>query len=176
MTMRHDTYEAMHDILRKIKLNDPNISEAEAREQLWEAVSESEAKRGAWKNLKQPQQFFRLLVDNWHLANWSRYEAQVEEGKVSVRFTSRASGPKSERRKVVAQRVITRAAGTILLNLPMPNGKLLRNCTGAECSKFQGWFRDISKHVGPSEVVGKKLTETELQNLYGRNVPNERTA
>ena len=168
--MRHDTYEAMHDLLKSIILNEPDVSEASAKQQMWEQVKDS-------------QGIFRLLYDNWFNANWFRYEPEVKEiitevpgkppliGK-SVTVIRKRQGATREttfKRKVVAKKLIMEKSGVILMNLPMPNGKLLRDCTFAESSKFGGWFVTIAKYGKPTEKIGKKLTETDLQNLYMRN-------
>lgn len=168
--MRHDTYEAMHDLLKSIIVNEPTISEASAKQQMWEQIKDS-------------QGLFRLLYDNWFNANWFRYEPEVKEiitevpGKPPVVGTSvvvmrKRQGATREtkfQRKVVAKKLIKQFSGVILMNLPMPNNKLLRDCTGTECARFGGWFKLIAKAIKPTEKVGKQLSETDLQNLYMRN-------
>ena len=168
--MRHDTYEAMHDLLKKIIVDDPSVSEASAKQQMWEQIKDS-------------QGLFRLLYDNWFNANWFRYEPEVKEiiteipGKPpvigqSVTVMRKRRGSQREtkfKRKVVAKKIIMEKAQIILMNLPMPNGKLLRDCTFADCSKFTGWFKILAKQGKPTEKVGKKLSEIDLQNLWMRN-------
>jgi hypothetical protein len=158
--MRHDTYDAMHHLLKNIKLADPDISEAEAKEQLWEELQHD------------AQRYFRLLYDNWFNVNWPQYRAEVKDGSVAVLREYRQSRRnRGAKRKVVAKRTLERAAPIVLMNLPTPGGKALRDCTGAECTRFGGWFKDIGKAIKPNEKVGKALSETDLQNLYGRNQP-----
>jgi hypothetical protein len=53
----------------------------------------------------------------------------------------------------------------ILLDLQLPNGKKLRNCTFAECSAAGGWFKLLATRGRPSEVVGEVLTEDDLRKL-----------
>jgi hypothetical protein len=168
--MRHDTYESIHDLLKQIIVDDASVSEASAKEQLWEQIRDS-------------QGIFRLLFDNWFNANWFRYEPEVKEiiteipGKPpvighSVTVMRKRQGSTREtkfKRKIVAKKIIMEKTHVILMSLPMPNGKQLRDCTGAECIKFGGWFASIGKNIKASEKVGKQLTETDLQNLYMRN-------
>lgn len=168
--MRHDTYEAMHDLLKSIIVNNPSVSEAEAKEQMWGEINDS-------------KETYRLLYDNWFNANWFRYEPEVKEiiterpGEApvigqSITVVRKRQGSTREtkfKRKIVAKKIIKERIHVILMNLPMPNGKLLRDCTGAECVKFGGWFATIAKNIKPTEKVGKKLTEIDLQNLYMRN-------
>lgn len=161
LAMRHDTYDSMHRLLKDIKLADPEISEAEAKEQLWKEL-QRDAKR-----------YFRLLFDNWFNTNWPQYRTEVKDGSIAIlrEFRRKKSGG-AAKRKIVAKRIIEKVAPMVLMSLPMPNGKMLRDCTGSECSRFGGWFASIAKAIRPNEKVGKKLTEIDLQNLWGRNTEN----
>lgn len=53
----------------------------------------------------------------------------------------------------------------MLLNLPMPNGKLMRNCTGEEIGGFGKSYAKIAQKVGPRKRVGEVLTEDQLHAL-----------
>lgn len=61
---------------------------------------------------------------------------------------------------------IVKEANIMLLDLTMANGKALRNCTGAECVKFGGWFSAIAAKVGRKQLVGNALSEEQLRSLY----------
>ena len=59
-----------------------------------------------------------------------------------------------------------------LLDLVMPNGKPLRDCTGKDCERFgkadeqRGrWLRRIATEVGPRRRVGVVLSERQLAEL-----------
>lgn len=56
----------------------------------------------------------------------------------------------------------------ILLDLILPNGKALRDATGAECAKAGGFFADVAKAIKPSQVVDRHLSEGDLQNIRAR--------
>lgn len=158
--MRRDrrAYDDMHKLLKNIKYTDPNISEADAREQLWSQLQTDS------------EQFFRLLFDNWFETNWPRYRAIVSYGAVALMKDENRKTRKAKRReRKLIKRAVETVTQLVLMNLKMPNGKLLRDCTGADCSRFGGWCLDIAKRIGATEKVGKHLTETDLQNLYGRN-------
>jgi hypothetical protein len=58
-----------------------------------------------------------------------------------------------------------RVRNIILLDLVEPNGKKLRDCTGAECRAFGGWRIKIADRIGDRGVVGKKLSEQDLRNI-----------
>jgi hypothetical protein len=53
-----------------------------------------------------------------------------------------------------------------LLDFALPNGKLLRNCTGKECKEAGGWLTAVAAKVKPNEIVGKVLSEEKLRALY----------
>lgn len=56
----------------------------------------------------------------------------------------------------------------VLLDLVQPNGKKLRDCTGAECRKTGGWLVNVAKRVGDDGVVGAKLNEVEVAAIFKR--------
>jgi len=65
-----------------------------------------------------------------------------------------------------AKKYKTQIRKVVLMDLIMPNGKLLRDCTGTQCIRFGGWFTCIGKKVGGKSTVGSKLSETDLWKFY----------
>lgn len=57
---------------------------------------------------------------------------------------------------------------TVLLDLVMPNGKLLRDASGADCAKAGGFYAEIAKHLKPTQIVDRHLKEGDLQNIRAR--------
>ena len=55
-------------------------------------------------------------------------------------------------------------AQVMLLNLPMPNGKLMRYCTGEEMAAFGKAYTKIAQKAGRKQV-GEVLSEQELHKL-----------
>lgn len=55
-----------------------------------------------------------------------------------------------------------------LLDMILPNGKPLRDCTGSECAQVGGWLTKIANRVKPNDVVGTVLTETQVRKLCMR--------
>lgn len=53
----------------------------------------------------------------------------------------------------------------ILLNLEMPNGKRMRNCTGDEMARFGAGYTKIARKVGKTKRVGEVLNEAEVRKL-----------
>lgn len=53
----------------------------------------------------------------------------------------------------------------LLLNLPMANGKLARNCTGAELMAIGGGWSRIGKKIGKTKILGQVMNEEEVRKL-----------
>ena len=63
---------------------------------------------------------------------------------------------------------IKREAKILLLDMIQANGKPLRQCTGAECTRFGGWLAAIAEKVGAKQIVGDVLTEQDVRRLFKR--------
>jgi len=65
---------------------------------------------------------------------------------------------------------IQEAASIVLMDMVLPNGKPLRDCTGVECRalapRIGAWLASVGKRVGARQIVGASLTEEKLQALY----------
>jgi len=53
-----------------------------------------------------------------------------------------------------------------LLDFMTPLGKVLGDCTGAECAKLKGFYGRVAKIVPADEVVGNHLNNKELLTLF----------
>jgi hypothetical protein len=51
------------------------------------------------------------------------------------------------------------------LELIMPNGKKLGQCTGTDCLRFGGWLSKVGEAVGPTRLVGDVFSENDLAKL-----------
>lgn len=56
-------------------------------------------------------------------------------------------------------------AQIIMLDLTMPNGKAMRDCTGAEMAKFGNRFQKIAEKVGKAKTVGSVLSEDQVKAI-----------
>lgn len=76
------------------------------------------------------------------------------------------------------QNLKQRLASVILMDMTMPNGKLLRHCTLGEVGKFGGFYTEIARHGKKTEVVDKRFSERELKALRDRflSQPGRRAA
>lgn len=68
----------------------------------------------------------------------------------------------------VGSEMKARLRNMVLLDLELPNGKVLRHATGADCAKAGGFYAEIAKHLKPTQVVDRHLSENDLQNLRAR--------
>lgn len=68
----------------------------------------------------------------------------------------------------VAEQLIAKAVLAIkgqLLDLPMPNGKAMRDCTGAEMARFGNRYQRIAEKVGKAKMVGAVLSEDQVKAI-----------
>jgi hypothetical protein len=85
-------------------------------------------------------------------------DAHVENGR-----KTRAD---EDRKVSKAKALITeRVTKIVMLDMQMPNGKKLRDCTGYECTKFGGMFVAIGQRIGAAKIVGDVLTEADLAKM-----------
>lgn len=56
-------------------------------------------------------------------------------------------------------------AQLIILDLVMPNGKTMRDCTGTEMAKFGNRYHRIAERVGKAKTVGSILNEDQVQEI-----------
>lgn len=56
-------------------------------------------------------------------------------------------------------------AQIVLLDLTMPNGKAMKDCTGGEMSKFGNRFQRIAEKVGKTKLVGAVLNEEQVKAI-----------
>ena len=97
--------------------------------------------------------------------------AQDKAERISQTLRSRAPQRSREEQKAEVAKIYDRMKASlrvVLLDLQLPDGTALRNATGAQCAKAQGFFGAVAKHVGPTQVVDKHLTESDLQNIRAR--------
>lgn len=95
-----------------------------------------------------------------HASTW-----KVRGSSYNVAFQREESAKRAERAESA---LLAEIRPVILLDLELPNGKTLRQSTGAECAKAGGFFAEVAKHIKATEVVDKHLTETDLQNIKRR--------
>lgn len=56
-------------------------------------------------------------------------------------------------------------AQIVMLELDMPNGKKMKDCTGAEMAKFGNRYQKIADQVGKAKTVGSVLSEDQVKKI-----------
>ncbi len=77
---------------------------------------------------------------------------------------SRSGAERAAREARVIEKAASVKAQIELLFLPMPNGKIMRYCTGREMGGFGKAYARIAKRVG-AKTVGEVLNEDEVRGL-----------
>jgi hypothetical protein len=155
----------LFDAFRSAMLSNPNASRKEAFEHFLETVKSSPAYLDA------------LASDYFHRmeAQWKTEQVGKSVSLVATPATQRRAEISAERRAESVARaakaddeVKVRFRAILLLDLTLPNGKRLRDATGAECAKAGGFYTEVSRHLKPTQVVDKHLNEAELRNIQTR--------
>jgi hypothetical protein len=83
----------------------------------------------------------------------------------------RSAAERAERKTEALKEAAVMAETTrqvILLDMVMPNGNPLRDCTDKDCAKAGGWLSKVAAKLKPGEKVGDVLSETEVRRLLGK--------
>lgn len=160
-----NTITKIREIFRRAMMADPKSSRKEASDRFYAEISKDPAN-------------IRAIVD----AEFYRLAAQYDPHEISPGNYTLVGTPAAAGRAVTAaERAASKARVAkvqeelaasirpfIWLEMEMPNGKKLRHCTGAELAKFGGAFLEMSKHLKPTQVVDRHLSEADLRSIYSR--------
>lgn len=112
------------------------------------------------------EDFLAALVDEWLGIKYStalRAAQPVSVEAIRQQLTKRAQAKRAAETRVESAKSIM---GARLLDLVAPNGKLLRDCTGAQCAKFGGFYERVAETVGANRIVGKVLSPDAVAELF----------
>lgn len=108
------------------------------------------------------EDFLDAVVDEWQRIKYSTaYRAALPPTTKEIKERSARRNEAAAREEGAVKRAKALIGGR-LLDFVMPNGKPLRNCTGAECTQAGGFFSKIGKRVGPDSIVGDVLSEIDI--------------
>ena len=111
------------------------------------------------------EDFLDAVIDEWQRIKYSTAHRAAAPPTLKE-IKSRAEVRKQEiSRELVAVEKAKALIGERLFNMIMPNGKALRECTGAECVQFGGYFIKIGKAVGAKEIVGNVMASGDITSL-----------
>lgn len=155
----------LFDAFRGAMLANPNASRKEAFAAFLETVTSNPAYLHALAD-----DYFHRMEAQWKVDQIGKSHSLVGTPAVQRRAElsaeRRAEGAVSRERGF--QELKTRIRAVILLDLTLPSGKRLRDATGAECTKAGGFYTEVARHLKPSQVVDKHLSEAELRNIQSR--------
>lgn len=122
--------------------------------------------------VREDEDYLDPIIEYWFSNNYhSLIEAPREVTTPAQRSQMRQSVVETVKKAV--ERRIVEEAKIALLDMVLPNGKSLRDCTGKECAalgpKIGGWLTRVAGEIGPRQKVGSALTEDRLQALYGES-------
>jgi len=173
------------DILREVMLASPTASQKDHRDTMWDQIKDNpqmqEAIFDQWFSGRYPfravkpvdtggVQFVEGQDAKVTFSNGQPVKAPAKSGWPNTQ-ASRASARRRQmetarRRKKRAEAQANEFRQRCLLDLPLPDGTLLRDATGSQCIQAGGWFALVGKRAGKGSIIGKKLTNDQLHNLW----------
>lgn len=146
------------------------------------------AKRATWRDAN-PRRTLREIIQANRAANegvwrqefWEQVKGETSELRAVVEYWldnnirsliggELADQPQRRRRRQERDQKVRSAKAQletiIFLNLTCPNGKPLRDCTGAECRRFGGWYQKLAERVPARKHVGDVLNEAEVKKIW----------
>lgn len=133
------------ELLRRLLDENPNDDKAALFEIFWSEISEEAS-----------TDLLKSVAEYWFANNYHSLT-----GHAAVRPLAR----KSEIKALIEKRIIEEAR-VMLLDMMMPNGKYLAQCTKEECTVFGGWLKAVASKLTPNQEVGAVLSEDELRAIY----------
>jgi hypothetical protein len=126
-----------------------------------------------WERVESDDDQIQAIVAYW-LDNHVRY---IQDHGPDTKQETAKKGPAAQaaeqKTETVKENVkstlrehIVREARVILLEIMMPNGKKLAQCTGADCKNFGGWLTAVATKVPAKKKVADILSEAEVRKLW----------
>jgi hypothetical protein len=123
------------------------------------------------RGLDDAEDYFAVMAEYWHTNNYNSLVAPPtpqEKAEQAVKRKQARSKAKADVKKI-----IRRKAELMLLDMVMPNGKELSECTGRECLRFGPklgkFLTKLGETLQPRQKVGEVYrTNDELLALWKR--------
>jgi len=91
--------------------------------------------------------------------------ASVESGRPKPSRSKPSAARTAEQRRQAVEDLKQQARTAVILDFIMPNGKKLRDCTGAYAAQLGGAISRIAAAVKPNQIIGKVLSDEQAQRL-----------
>jgi hypothetical protein len=143
------------DVLRRIISEEPDASKSQLLTMCRDEILKDE-------------DMVESVIEYWFSNN---YHSLIGPTARPTSFSSRQlRESRIETAKTAIVERIEERAQMILLDMIMPNGKALKECSGKECAslgkRISPWLARISKAVPPSKLVGDVLSEERVRQIY----------
>ena len=156
------------------------------------ATATTAQKRATWRKSNPRELLARIIDENrgaseqsWRDAFWDEVDGNRSLLQVIVQYyldhnirsivsppvkpPARSKWDRETATKNVKQKLVKRLheeAQLMFLDLIMPNGKALKECTGQDCRQFGGWATKLAKLVPANKQVGQVLKEGQVRKLW----------
>ncbi len=114
-------------------------------------------------------EYMETIIEYWFTNN---YHSLLAASGTASSATSQTAAQRTAALEGTKQKLrdkIDEQAKIVLLEMMLPNGKRLADCTGQECKSIGGWLGKVARRVEPDETIGAKLTEDDLRALYEKH-------
>jgi len=155
----------LFDVFRDAMERKPSASRKEALDQFVAAMKSD------------PKYLEDLATDYFHRmsAAWTVRDekhgysfGRVVEPSVKIEDARTKRAASAERTATALETLKAKIRDVILLDQILPNGVAVRHATGAEMAKAGGYYAEVAKHIKPTEVVDRHLSEANLQDISAR--------
>jgi hypothetical protein len=133
-------------------------------------ASRAEALKRFKKTVKADPAALEKIIEAWFYSKAGSYDVVVTKTGATVVGIQKARKMRDEPSVSDAEFKLAKdaVASVILLDLVLPDGGLLRDATGAQVAKYEGFLGAIGKRLKATQVVGRHLSEADLQNIRAR--------
>lgn len=156
----------LFDAFRNAMLADPKASRKEAFKHFLETVHSNQVYVDALA-----EDYFYRMAAQWEpekigKGSYSLVGTPATKARVERAIEKRTES--AQRVEKARDEIKAKIREVLLLDLTLPNGKRLRDATGAECAKAGGFYTEVARHLKPTQVVDKHMNERDLREVWSR--------
>lgn len=142
------------DILRRLIEQNPGHDEVALERLCWQTIKDDPESPDLMKTI-----FSYWFANNWRSLVDERYTPAQRQEKRQAKAKAAVA------REVVVTKVATKMVERIM-DMAMPNGKSMSECTFGYVGKLGGGFTRIAKLGKPNQIVGKVLDEAKIRKAF----------
>lgn len=130
-------------------------------------ADEVNLRRAFREAVREDEEYFLAVSDYAWDAAFRALTEQKKHARPSAEQRAASAAASASRAAEHARVVKGIAEQVMMLNLEMPNGKRMRNCTGPEMAAFGKGYERIARKVGRKRV-GEVLNEAQVREMVSR--------